>query len=187
MIMFLKIFKEKKRAFTLIEVIISSALFLMGMVMISQVYLSLVRSIILAQKLQANIDGARFGLEKIWNEIKSGINFTTSTNYDTSTLTFKDRRCREITFKKYDDELLFQIGNSTTSIFDSQLIKVNDFYYYFDNLDDPNNNDYTVSSRKLVKIYLDLSFKTENGLIPFKIETAIAPLTSPKTQTSPCP
>lgn len=186
----MKILENKRKSmislgFTLVEVIISSALFLMGMTLVSQVYLSLVKSVISAQKLQANIDNTRFGLEKIWNEVKTGVNFPTS-SYNTSVLEFKDRRCRQVKIQKSEKELVFEVNGATTSIFDPSLIEVNDFYYYLNELDDPNSTDYTVASRKLVNIFLDLNFKTENGLIPYQIRTSIAPLASPRSSAWPC-
>lgn len=183
----------KTKAFTLAETVISTALFLMGITLVSQIFLTLVKGIVSAQRLQANIDNTRFGLEKIWNEIKTGSNFETSIDNNSKILKFKDRRCREIEIYQdtNNEELIFKVSNATTSIttsiFDKNLIKVKNFNYYFDSLDEPNSNDYTVSSRKLVNIHLELEFKTETGIIPYKIRTSITPLLSPRSSNLPCP
>ncbi|MCS7200570.1 MAG: prepilin-type N-terminal cleavage/methylation domain-containing protein [Patescibacteria group bacterium] len=174
------------KGFTLVEVIISSAIFLIGMFVLSQIYFSFIKSIIFAQNLQANIDNVRYGLEKIWNEVKSGSDFPTST-IATTTLTFKDRRCRAIEIYKNDQKLMMKIGsNPPQSIFDENLVLVDDFRVFFDKTDFPTDTNYYKSSKKLVVIEIKFNLKVGENIIPYSTRISIAPFKSPLGNVSPC-
>lgn len=177
--------KLKGKGFTLVEAIVSSSLFLLGVIIISQTYMAIVKSVILAQSLQANIDNVRFGLEKIWNEVKAGSNFPTTTIM-TTTLNFLDRRCELVKIFRQDNSLKFERQTVTSDIFDKNLVQVNDFKVFFDTSSDPNTSIYSIYSKKVVYIDLDLSLKAGEQIIPFKINLTVAPYKSPLSDYPPC-
>jgi type II secretory pathway pseudopilin PulG len=175
------------KGFTLVEVIVSSALVITALAIIAQTYMSIIKSVIFAQSLQANLDSVHFGLEKIWNEVKSGSNFPTSTIATTS-LSFKDRRCRNITIElQPGGPLLYKIDNySSSSLFDEKLVQVNNFIVFFDTSTNPNPDDYRSYSKKIVNFYFDLSLKAGDKVIPYQINLSVAPILSPISQNKPC-
>ncbi len=173
------------KGFTLVEVIVSSALVITALVIIAQAYMSIIKSVIFAQSLQVNLDSVHFGLEKIWNEVKSGSNFPTST-ISTTTLNFKDRRCRNVKIYQQGDLLVYEINNSTSSLFDERLVEVNNFIVFFDSSTNFPSDDYRSYSKKIVNFYFDLSLKAGDKIIPYQINLSVAPILSPISQSIPC-
>lgn len=172
------------KGFTLVEVIVSSALFIIAITIIAQTYLTITKSIILAQNLQANLDNVRYGLEKIWNEVKNGRDFPTSTISATS-LIFKDRRCRETKIYRENNLIIYEVDNATSSLFDENLVRVNGFNVFFDTTTN-NSRDYLSFSKKIVSFDFDLILKSGDKEIPYQIRLSAAPILSPISQNDPC-
>jgi type II secretory pathway pseudopilin PulG len=168
---------KKNKGFTLLESIVVSGLFFVAILIVSQLFFNLTRSIILAQDMQLALDNIRFGTEKIWNEIKNGYNSTSP--IDSSTINYLDRNCNQITIKKEGNNLIYVMNGNTTTVFDDNLVDLKKFEVYSDNpvSADPDPKYYKISN-KIIVIYYEFDLKTKITKIPFILKQTVAPLNS---------
>lgn len=168
-----------KQGFTIIEALVVIFIFTVGIVLFSQIYLSLMRSIVQAQNYQLALDNVRFGAEKIWNEIKLGSDFQVSS----SSLNFKNRRCENVEIIYYIDQknLFF----NSKPVFDDNLVSLESFTIFSDQPTNPSSNIYYQKSYKVIFINYSFNLKTKTTNIPFSFYQVVAPLNSVLVN-SPC-
>lgn len=162
--------------YTLLESIVALILFTFGILIVSQMYLSLMRSALLAQNLQLALDNARFGAEKVWSEIKNGSNFVISTTPTSTILEFKDRRCQLIKVYQDNDNLIYEINGSPSTRFDNRLVSLRNFQIYYDK--PTTTGTYYQTANKIFVLHYQLDLKTKTLIIPFEFWQTVAPANS---------
>lgn len=160
------------KGFTLVEVAVATFIFITSFVIMFEIYVNLTKASLYTQELQLALDNMRFGVEKIWIEIKTGANFVTTTDG----IIFKDKFCATTTIKKINDELFFEKNGVTSTIFDSKLVKVDNFTLSYDNFS--GGSEYYKNNSKIFIINYELKLITKNNSIPYYFRQGIAPLES---------
>ena len=168
----------KNKSFTILEMTVAILIFLIGIAVISGLYINLVRQYLISQNLQASIGNVKLALEKIWREMKYGINFATTTNG------IKYQRvndCANVEIK-YDTATKAILYNSSTLI-DPNYFEVNNFTIYATgSFGSP--GDYNVISFKLITISLSGIAKAKSMDIPINFQISVAPINSVFASTS---
>jgi type II secretory pathway pseudopilin PulG len=160
------------RGFTLLESVVVLGLFVLAILVASQIYFNLMRSAILAQSYQLALDNLRFGAEKVWNEIKNGSDFIPSAN----SIEFFDRRCRKIRVYPGSNNLIFEVNGKQSQLFDNELVEFRSFNLYYDQ---PNpTGAYYETAHKIFILNYKVILKTKTTQIPFEIWQAVAPSNS---------
>ena len=168
----------KNKGFTILEMTVAILIFLIGIAVISGLYINLVKQYLISQNVQASIGNVKLALEKIWREMKYGINFATTTNG------IKYQRvndCANVEIK-YDTATKAILYNSSTLI-DPNYFEVNNFTVYATgsfNL----TGDYNVRSFKLITISLSGIAKAKSMDIPVNFQISVAPINSVFASTS---
>jgi len=161
------------KGFTLLESIVVLGLFTTAIFIVSQMYVNLTRSAILAQNYQLALDNFRFGAEKVWNEIKNGSNFSAST----SSLEFSDHRCRKINIYEDSGNLIFEVGGKQHQLFDNELVELQSFNLYYDQ-PMATGTFYYQTAHKIFILNYKVILKTKTTQIPFEVWQAVAPSNS---------
>jgi prepilin-type N-terminal cleavage/methylation domain-containing protein len=168
----------RKRGFTILEMTVAILIFLIGIAVISGLYINLVKQYLISQNLQASLGNVKLALEKIWREMKYGINFATTTNG------IKYQRvndCANVEIK-YDTGTKAILYNSSTLI-DPNYFEVNNFTVYATgSFGSP--GDYNVTSFKLITISLSGIAKAKSMDIPVNFQISVAPINSVFASTS---
>jgi prepilin-type N-terminal cleavage/methylation domain-containing protein len=168
----------KKKGFTILEMTVAILIFLIGIAVISGLYINLVKQYLISQNLQASIGNIKLALEKIWREMKYGINFATTTNG------IKYQRlndCVNVEIK-YDTATKAILYNSSTLI-DPNYFEVNNFTVYATGSSGL-TGDYNTTSFKLITISLSGIAKAKSMDIPINFQISVAPINSVFASTS---
>jgi type II secretory pathway pseudopilin PulG len=168
----------KNKSFTILEMTVSILIFLIGIAVISGLYINLVRQYLISQNLQASLGNVKLALEKIWREMNYGINFATTTNG------IKYQRvndCANVEIK-YDTAAKAILYNSSTLI-DPNYFEVNNFIIYATG-SFGSSGDYNVTSFKLITISLSGIAKAKSMDIPVNFQISVAPINSVFASTS---
>ena len=168
----------KNKGFTILEMIVAILIFLIGIAVISGLYINLVKQYLISQNLQASLGNVKLALEKIWREMKYGINFATTTNG------IKYQRvndCVNVEIK-YDTATKAILYNSSTLI-DPNYFEVNNFTIYATG-SFGSQGDYNVTSFKLITISLSGIAKAKSMDIPVNFQISVAPINSVFASTS---
>lgn len=168
------------KAFTLVETVIAIFILITVIVSVSYAYINFMGSSVFSQGYQLAIDNIRLGTGKIFNDIRSGLNFDIVSNR----LIFADRNCNQIEIFKEGKNLYFKLENRQVPIFDNDLVSLKNFSVLSD---DPSGNPdfYFGRSKKIILLNYEFEVKTNKGPIPFKFRQAISPLNS-VLPISPC-
>jgi len=164
---------KKSKGFTLVEVLIVLALFIVAVTVTSQIYINLIKASILAQDMQLSLDNVRFAVEKIWLDIKNGTDFRPSG----TSLVFQDRKCRLVKIYKKDDNLIYEVGNKQSPLFNNNLVVLKNLKIYYDS-SSVNPNFYFGTANKIFVIHYQVDLKTKTLTIPFEFRQAVAPSNS---------
>jgi len=171
--------KKKNKGYTLLEMAVVILLFSILVAIITSVYLTLVNASITANDYYQALENTRLGTEKIWRTLKYGWSFEV---INTSTLRFKKKDCATstITFNSSTKELLyFEEGIGTSSVFDSTLVKVNDFRVATDTPNTSQRYAYFQYAPKFILLYYELELRSKRGATTSLIfEQGVAPLNS---------
>jgi prepilin-type N-terminal cleavage/methylation domain-containing protein len=162
-----------KKGFTLLESMVVLMLFVVAVLIASQIYFNLMKSALLAQNMQLSLDNVRFGVEKVWTEIKNGSNFVPSA----TSIQFLDRKCRLVKIYQENYNLIYEINNSTSTIFDESLVSLKNFQIYYDS-PSGNPNSYFGTANKIFVIHYQVDLKTKTLTIPFEFWQTVAPSNS---------
>jgi prepilin-type N-terminal cleavage/methylation domain-containing protein len=168
----------KKKGFTILEMTVAILIFLIGIAVISGLYINLVRQHLISQNVQASLGNVKLALEKIWREMKYGINFATTTNG------IKYQRvndCANVEIK-YDTGTKAILYNSSTLI-DPNYFEVNNFTVYTTG-SLPSTGNYSETSFKLITISLNGIAKAKSMDIPVNFQISVAPINSVFASTS---
>lgn len=165
-----------KQAFTLIESLVVIFLFTSAIVLISQIYLNLIKSTIQTQGFQLAFDNIRFGTEKIWNEVKSGSEFSLTPD----SLEFRNRKCQIVKFVKKRENLIFELANREIPIFDNNLVNLKSFKIYSDKPETSaeTSDAYYKTANKVFIFEYSFDLKVKTNLIPFTFYQTVAPSNS---------
>jgi prepilin-type N-terminal cleavage/methylation domain-containing protein len=170
----------KIKGFTLLESIVVLAIFITAIFIATQIYFNLMRSAILAQSYQLALDNFRFGAEKIWSEIKNGSEFRVSG----SSISFNDRRCRNVSVYQSSNNLYFSIDSQSSPLFDDKLVELENFEVFSDT---PKGGDvYFQKANKIIVLHYKVKLKTKTTEVPLEIWQAVAPSNSILVN-KPCP
>lgn len=172
--------KERNRSFTLLEVSIVILLFMFAITIISGIYLNLVNSSILANDYYQALENVRLGTEKIWRILKYSWNPRLVNNGKGIIFNKKDCTTTTINFNQTISNLEYKEENyATTTIFDSDLVRVKDIIFATDTPNTPQTYAYFQYAPKLIVIYYDLEIKSKRGVTTSLVfEQAVAPLNS---------
>ena len=172
----------KNRSFTLIEIVIVLIVFIIGIGIFASSYINLVKQYIINQRLQASVGNLRLALEKVWRDIKYGVNFTTSNN----SITFKrSYDCKEIKLNLASDTLFYVFNNVTSTLTDPSIIKIDSFSVYASG-SESSASEYNKQAPKLITLAIKGKAKMQNFDIPLNFQISVAPINS-VFPASPCP
>jgi len=162
------------KGFTLLESIVVLGLFVSSIVIASQIYFNLMRSVVMAQSYQLAFDNFRFGTERVWNGIKNGSNFVPSL----SGIEFLDHRCRRIRIYPNLNNLIFEIDDHESFLFDNELVELQSFNIYHDNPVGRSGDPYYKTANKIFLINYKVNLKTKTAKIPLEVWQTVAPSNS---------
>ncbi len=172
----------KNKGYTLLEAMVVIFMLMIILMVISSVYISLVRATILANDYYQSLENVKLGSEKIWRALKNSYKLQAGT----STIIFKifrEGNCVTTTVSFADSKLNY-CQDSCSSVFDENLVKVNDFLVATDtpNTDTSNPNpprEYSRYAPKIVILYYNLELKSKRGITTtLEFQQAVAPLNS---------
>jgi prepilin-type N-terminal cleavage/methylation domain-containing protein len=176
MIKFLKT-KEKRKGFTLVEILIATGIFVMVMITLSQVYISIIKTERIAYALLNAENNIRNNLEIIGRSVRMGKNFELTN--DNSTLCFDYYLDNEWQTWCYqydkDSKKLFQIIESETESEQKEIeksemldpsLRLEDFHFY---------QIKSTNSQVSFIITLKVTTKVKNQEFSFNLQTAITP------------
>lgn len=166
--------KYKFKAFTLIEILIATGIFVLVMVVLSQVYISIVRSERVAYALLSAENNLRNNLELIARSIRMGKNFEIS--LDGKFICFDyylDTQWRKICYQYEENKgNIFQSIENTTNGFEPLFdpnIKITKAYFY------KKGDLQQKTSQLTIVISLESKIEVRNQEYFFHLETAITP------------
>lgn len=165
----------KNKSFTAVEVAISLLVFIIGVAFFSASYINLVKQQLINQQFQTILGNLRLGLEKIWREMKYGVNFTTTSN----SITFQrvyDCATTSISFNGHS--LIYNLKGVTSTLTDPDLIRIENFKIYTKGVIDPNSSDYNQKSIKLITLTIEGKANMQNFYIPLNFQISVAPINS---------
>lgn len=161
----------KNKGITLIEVAISLAVFIIGIGAFASSYINLVRQNIANQRYQATIGNLRLGLEKIWRDIKYGVNFSGSS----TEITFKrSYDCKQVRIYQNNDMLIYELDSASSSLTDPNFIKIEALNIATSGASIPSEE------QKFMLVTLAISGKAKIGFqdIPINFQISVAPINS---------
>jgi len=162
-----------KKGFTLLESMVVLMLFVVAVLIASQIYFNLMKSALLAQDMQLSLDNVRFGAEKIWTEIKNSSNFVPLA----TSIQFLDRKCRLVKIYQENNNLIYEINDQKSKLLDDRLIVLRNFQIYYD-VPSGNPSFYFGTANKIFVIHYQVDLKTKTLTIPFEFWQAVAPSNS---------
>jgi len=167
MIKFLKT-KEKRKGFTLVEILIATGIFVMVMITLSQVYISIIKTERIAYALLNAENNIRNNLEIIGRSVRMGKNFELTN--DNSKLCFDyylDNKWQRWCYQyDKDSKKLFQIIESEKLEMLDPSLSLEDFHFY------PIKS---TNSQVSFIITLKVTTKVKNQEFSFHLQTAITP------------
>jgi len=174
----------KNRSFTLVEAAIVLAVFIVGIGVFASSYINLVKQYMVNQRFQASVGNLRLALEKIWRDIKYGVNF----NVSNSSISFKrsyDCNLINITIDSSNSSLLYVFNNVSSTLTDPNVIEIDDFKVYATG-SNPSGILYNERAPKLITLAIKGKAKMQTFTIPLNFQESVAPINSILT-TSTCP
>ncbi len=163
-------FKNKRKAFTLVEVLVSVSLFLMAIIAISQVYISVIRSERLAYALLNSENNIRNTLESMARSFRLGKDFRLTDNGGQICFEyFLDGNWQNICYRFNRTDSILQKsyqGGPYVSILDP-LLEVNHLQFYIKG-GDPN-------SQASIIIIMEISIPVKKQEYFFNLQTAVTP------------
>ncbi len=172
--------KVKKRSFTLLEMTAVILLFSFIIVIISTIYINLTNASIIASDYYQALENVRLGSEKIWRILKYGWNFHLINNQQ---LDFRKKDCTFASIRFNSGQRALEYGEGSPpnyqSVFDPDLVKVNNIIIATDTPRTTQTFAYYQYSTKLIVIYYNLEIKSKRGTTSSLVfEQAVAPLNS---------
>ncbi len=163
-------FKKEQKAFTLVEVLVSMSLFVMAIIVLSQVYISVIRSERIAYALLSSENNIRNSLEVMARSIRVGKNFEILAGnkelcFDYYLEGAWERYCYRFNVDDYILEKSSK-GGSYMSMFDPSL-KVNYAQFY--------NKGGLSDSQSVIIIILEVSISVRQQEYLFNLQTAVTP------------
>ena len=166
--------RNNNKGFTLIEVLVATSIFVLTMMVLSQIFISVIQSEKLAYALLDTENIIRNNLEYMARAIRMGTKFSSSP--DNSQICFTNSRGQEQCFQFQGDfqgESLVEILNGTNPLIDasksSVKIKKGTFYIYYS---DPTSN-----RQPIIRIQIWAQTEVRGQNYDFKVETAVTPRT----------
>lgn len=164
----------KKQGFTLIELLIATGVFVLVMIVLSQVYISIVRSERIAYALLSAENNLRNNLELIARSIRMGKNFEVSSDHKSICFDYYlDNQWRKVCYQ-YDEnnfnikQSIANVTNGYEPLFDPN-IKITKASFYFKG--DINQK----TSQLTIIISLKAEVLVKNQTYSFHLETAVTP------------
>ncbi len=163
-------FKKKRKAFTLIETLVSVTVFMVALVILSQVYINIVRSERVAYALLNSENNIRNNLEIIARSVRMGKNFQLlNGNKELCFDYYLEGEWQKTCFRFNPDIKNLERSYKDSAyypLFDPQLkLEAASFYL----------KDSGVNSQKTLVLSLYLTTEVRNQEYDFNLETAITP------------
>jgi prepilin-type N-terminal cleavage/methylation domain-containing protein len=161
--------RNNNKGFTLIEVLVATSIFVLTMMVLSQIFISVIQSEKLAYALLDTENIIRNNLEYMARAIRMGTKFSSP---DNSQICFQNSRGQNQCFQ-FQGESLVEILNGTNPLIDasksSVKIKKGTFYLYYS---DPTSN-----RQPIIRIQIWAQTEVRGQNYDFKVETAVTPRT----------
>lgn len=164
----------KNKGITLIEVSISLLVFIIGIGIFASSYINLVKQNLINQKYQASIGNLKLGLEKIWREMKYGVDFDfDSINKKISFNKVYD--CKKVAIYRDNEKLIYELDSASSSLTDPNVIRIENLNIEISTSSLPDQATPTV-----MLVTLALSGKSKVGFqeIPINFQISVAPINS---------
>lgn len=172
----------KNKSFTLIEAMIVLLVFIIGIGIFAVTYINLVKQYLVNQKLQATLGNLRLALEKIWRDIKYGVNFNITNN----SIEFKrGYDCKRVVIYLEDNSLIYNFENTTSTLIDPNLIQIDRFQIYSTGTNS-SGTEYRDRAPKLIALTIEGRANMQTFYIPLNFQISIAPINS-VFPSSTCP
>lgn len=163
---FKKYLKNKNRGFTLIEILVSSAIFILVIGVVVNVYLNMInRQRRVVDAVQA-LDNARLSLEAMSRLIRTGKDIEKSGG--PNKISFTDQKGRRVTFAKHKKNILQTIDADSFDMISDPNIEVSDIDFIKRGL---SNDDQEQPS---VTIIIGLKYKFNNKDIVTTLQTSVS-------------
>jgi type II secretory pathway pseudopilin PulG len=179
----------KNKGFTLIETAVAILIFIIGAYLIAISYLNVVRGYINTRNVQISLSNIRLALDKIWKDMKYGIDFSTTTNCIIFTRIFD---CKDEKVCLDGNKLKANIAGNESVLTDEKVLEINSFNVDMKGIINPSDPNYILSSPKLITISISGNLiLPKGGKSPFNIQMSVAPINSvfpqPKCIAQPTP
>ena len=160
--------KLNKKGFTLIEVLIATSIFVLTMVVLSQIFINVMRSEKLAYALLDSESIIRNNLEYMARAIRMGTKFKLISN---SKICFLNSRNENQCFYFENNSLNQSINGVPVSLIDSSKssLKIYKGSFLYNN-SDPNK-------QPIIRIQIWAQTEVKGDIYDFKVETAVTPRT----------
>jgi len=162
--------RNNNKGFTLVEVLVATSIFVLTMMVLSQIFISVIQSEKLAYALLDTENIIRNNLEYMARAIRMGTKFSSPNN---SQICFTNSRRQNQCFQ-FQGESLVEIlnGNSNFLIDASQsLVKIRKGTFYLD------YSDSTSNKQPIIRIQIWAQTEVRGQNYDFKVETAVTPRT----------
>lgn len=162
----------KNKGFTLIEVAVSLLVFIIGIGVFASSYINLVKQNIINQRYQAVIGNLKLGLEKIWREMKYGVEFQATNDK----ITFKrSYDCKEVSIYKDNNSLIYELEKVASPLTDPTILTIENL-----KIKTATATLLSGAETKVMLATLALSGKAKIGFqeIPINFQISVAPINS---------
>jgi Tfp pilus assembly major pilin PilA len=169
----------KNKGFTILETAIVILLITVIITTLSNIYINLVRTVILANDYYQSLENVRLGTEKLWRLLKDGWNFEIESNQQG--ISFQKHNCVNAQIKFQNNNLEYCEGDSCNfqSVFDENLVKVIDFKVATDTPYNGQTSYYFQYAPKIIILYYNLELKSrKKSTTTLEFQQAVAPLNS---------
>ena len=159
--------------FTLVEVLVSTGLFIMIIVAISQIYIAVLRSEQTAYALLNSENNIRDNLELMARSIRMGKNFTLSGNgKELSFIYYSGGNWQNVEYRF--NEMTRNLDKNSLPLFDSSIIEITDGRFYVKGSG--------ANSQKTIVIVLEATTTVKQQEYAFNVQTSVTPriLASPE-------
>lgn len=169
----------KNKGFTILEAILAILIFSIGLYLLSTSYINIVRGYLNTQKIQISLSNLKLALDKIWKDMKYGIDFNISQNC----IIFKrvtDCKEEKICYDVGNKNIFVSIDNNTSTLIDPKVLEITGLYIHSTGSTPNSQQDvsYIQRSEKIITISITANSLLHNKIIPFNFQMSVAPINS---------
>ncbi len=163
-------FPIKNKGFTLLEIAVVMFMISFIIVVVGNIYTGIIKtSVALDRRIRA-LENVNLGTQKVWRLLK----YSWSIQNLGNGISFKDNNCNQRTIRFSDNNILID----NYELFDTNLVKVNDFRVAIDSPRTTERYAYYQYAPKVIVLYYNLELKERVSTSSLIFQQAVAPLNS---------